>query len=115
MFSEGGEKFLGLEQNKNVCLAIFDKYARFAKLKGMQVQGVAEIVEPFSEEYLKAAEFKKIPIEMLKKLPEVMNLIKIVPERIDFLNSDFKKDGYGSRQEYAYFWEKIVIFSTISP
>ena len=69
----------------------------------MQVQGVAEIVEPFSEEYLKAAEFKKIPIEMLKKLPEVMNLIKIVPERIDFLNSDFKKDGYGSRQEYAYF------------
>ena len=103
MFSEGGEKFLGLEQNKNVCLAIFDKYAGFAKLKGMQVQGVAEIVEPFSEEYLKAAEFKKIPIEMLKKLPEVMNLIKIVPERIDFLNSDFKKDGYGSRQEHVYF------------
>ena len=50
MFSEGGEKFLGLEQNKNVCLAIFDKYAGFAKLKGMQVQGVAEIVEQFSEE-----------------------------------------------------------------
>ena len=103
MFSEGGEKFLGLEQNKNVCLAIFDQYAGFANLKGMQVQGVAEIVEPFSEEYLKAAEFKKIPIEMLKKLPEVMNLIKIVPERIDFLNSDFKKDGYGSRQEHVYF------------
>ena len=38
-----------------------------------------------------------------KKLPDDINLIKIVPERIDFLNSDFKKDGYGSRQEYAYF------------
>ena len=62
---------------------------------------MAEIVEPFSEEYLKAAEFKNIPVEMLKKLPEVMNLIKIVPERIDFLNSDFKKNGYGSRQEYV--------------
>lgn len=25
MFSEGGEKFIGLEKNENVCLAIFDK------------------------------------------------------------------------------------------
>lgn len=101
MFSEGGEKFLGLEKNKNVCLAIFDKYAGFAKLKGLQVQGKAEIVEPFSEEYLKAAEFRKIPVEMLKKLPEPMNLIKVVPERMDFVSSDLKKDGYGSRQEYV--------------
>lgn len=26
MFSESGEKFIGLENNDNVCLAIFDKY-----------------------------------------------------------------------------------------
>ncbi len=99
MFSEGGEKFIGLEKNKQVCLAIFDGYAGFRKLKGMQVQGEADIIEPFSEEYIAAAAFKKIPIEALKKLPQTMYLIKVVPERIDFLNSDFKKDGYGSRQE----------------
>ena len=99
MFSEGGEKFIGLEKNKQVCLAIFDSYAGFGKLKGMQVQGEADIIEPFSEEYIAAATYKKIPIEALKKLPQTMYLIKVVPERIDFLNSDFKKDGYGSRQE----------------
>ena len=99
MFSEGGEKFIGLEKNKQVCLAIFDGYAGFGKLKGMQVQGEADIIEPFSEEYIAAAAFKKIPIEALKKLPQTMYLIKVVPERIDFLNSDFKKDGYGSRQK----------------
>ena len=99
MFSEGGEKFIGLEKNKQVCLAIFDGYAGFRKLKGMQVQGEADIIEPFSEEYIAAAAFKKIPIEALKKLPQTMYLIKVVPERIDFLNSEFKKDGYGSRQE----------------
>lgn len=99
MFSEGGEKFIGLEKNKQVCLAIFDGYAGFGKLKGMQVQGEADIIEPFSEEYIAAAAFKKIPIEALKKLPQTMYLIKVVPERIDFLNSEFKKDGYGSRQE----------------
>jgi hypothetical protein len=102
MFSEGGEKFIGLEANKNVCLAIYDKYVGFGQLKGMQVMGVAEVVEPFSPEYVAAADFKKIPLAALKKLPEPINLIKVVPTRIDFLNSDFKKAGYSSRQSIIF-------------
>jgi hypothetical protein len=39
MFTEGGEKFLALEKNKNVCLAIYDKYSGFGTVKGMQVSG----------------------------------------------------------------------------
>lgn len=61
MFSEGGEKFVGLEKNPNVCIAIFDKYAGFGSLKGLQVMGVASIVEPFSAEYNAHAAVKKIP------------------------------------------------------
>lgn len=98
MFSEGGEKFYALEKNKNVCLAIYDKYEGFGKLKGMQVTGVAEIVASFSEEYNAAAEFRKIPLDALKKMPHTMNLIKVYPKKIEFLNSDFKKDGADSRQ-----------------
>lgn len=98
MFSEGGEKFKALEQNKNVCLAIYDKYVGFGKLKGMQVTGTAEVVDYFSEEYIAAAEYKKIPIEALRKLSEPMNLIKVAPSKIEFLNSDFKKYGCASRQ-----------------
>ncbi|MCD7717218.1 MAG: pyridoxamine 5'-phosphate oxidase family protein [Lachnospiraceae bacterium] len=100
MFSEGGQKFVGLEDNKNVCLAIYDRYDGFGKLKGMQVTGRAEIIEPFSEEYIYAAEWKKIPVDVLKKLPFIMNLIKICPKEIEFLNSDFKEAGYDSRQHY---------------
>ena len=99
MFSEGGEKFRGLEHNKNVCIAVFDTYNGFGNLKGMQVTGIAEVIEPFSEEYCAAATFRKIPIEALRKLPEPMNLIKVSPTRIEFLNSDFKKDGFSSRQQ----------------
>lgn len=98
MFSEGGEKFLALEQNKNVCLAIYDKYEGFGKLKGMQITGTAEVIDHFSEEYIAAAEYKKIPIEALRKLPEPMNLIKVTAEKIDFLNSEFKETGCASRQ-----------------
>ncbi len=36
----------------------------------------------------------------MKKLPFTMNLIKIIPMEIEFLNSDFKEDGYDSRQHY---------------
>lgn len=99
MFSEGGEKFHALEHNKNVCIAIYDKYEGFGKLKGLQVTGRAQIVEPFSEEYIAATEFKKIPIEALKKLTQPMHLIRVVPVKVEFLSSDFKKEGYAVRQK----------------
>ena len=76
IFSEGGEKFYALEKNKNVCLVIFDKYEGFGKLKGMQVTGLASIVEPFSQEYVQAADFRKIPLKALEKMLHPMNLIK---------------------------------------
>ena len=44
-------------------------------------------------------EYKKIPVEALKKLPQPMNLIKIVPDVYDFLESDLKKKGFSSRQQ----------------
>ena len=106
MFSEGGEKFKALEKNKNVCLAIYDKYEGFGKLKGMQVTGTAEVVDYFSEEYIAAAVYKKIPIEVLRKLPEPMNLIKVAPSKIEFLNSEFKKYGCASRQRVDVFRER---------
>lgn len=98
MFSEGGQKFVALENNHNVCLAIYDKFDGFGKLKGMQITGIAEMIAPFSKAYIELAEYKKIPLEALKKLQHPMNLIRILPVRIDFLNSKFKKYGYASRQ-----------------
>lgn len=98
MFSEGGRKFIGLEKNSHVCLAIYDKYDGFGNLRSLQVTGIAAMVEPFSEEYNAHAAFKKIPLDALKKLPSPMNLICVTPTRIDALFSDFKKDGYSTRQ-----------------
>ncbi len=56
------------------------------------------MVEPFSDEYLELMEHKKIPTEVMKKLPQPMNLIKIVPTSFDYLDSELKNDGFGSRQ-----------------
>ena len=56
------------------------------------------MVEPFSTEYQKLLNHKKIPADAIRKLPKPMNLIKIVPEAFYYLDSDLKKDGFGSRQ-----------------
>ncbi len=97
-FSEGGMKFVALEMNQNVCLAIFDRYEGFGKIKGMQVSGTAEIIELFSDEYIEMTKYKKISMEALKKLSHPLNLIRVIPSRIDFLNSDFKDKGCANRQ-----------------
>lgn len=102
MLSEGGRKFAGLEINPNVCLAIYDPYEGFGKLGGMQVSGKAGIVEPWTEPYLSLLRFKKIPEDALRKLSHPMYLIRVAPEKIDFLNSEFKKMGFDSRQQIVF-------------
>lgn len=98
LLSEGGLKFLGLEGNKNVSLAIYDNYTGFGQVNGMQVSGTAELVEPWSNEYIDLLEFKKIPVQNMKKHSVTLYLIKITPDRIDFLCSEFKKLGFDPRQ-----------------
>lgn len=98
LFSEGGLKFRALRDNKHVGFAIYEPYGGFNKLKSLQVMGVADIVEPFSEEYMKMLDHKKIPVDAIKKMPQPMNLIRIRPENYDYLDSDLKKDGFGIRQ-----------------
>lgn len=98
IFSEGGKKFVGLEKNPQVCLAIFDQYDGFGKLHGMQVTGTADLIEPFGEVYASHAAYKKIPLDALRRLPSPMHLIRIRPTRIDCLFSDIKELGCSPRQ-----------------
>ena len=81
-------------------LAIYEPYGGFGQLKSLQVEGTASLIEPFCDEYLKLLEYKKLSVETMKKLPQPMHLIKIVPKSFDYLDSDLKKEGFGSRQHY---------------
>lgn len=98
LFSEGGMKFKALEGNKNVCLAIYDSYNGFGHLNGMQISGIVELVEPWTDAYMNLLAFKKINADKLKQLPVTLYLIKVTPTRIDFLCSEFVKLGFDSRQ-----------------
>ncbi|AQR94180.1 flavodoxin domain-containing protein [Clostridium saccharoperbutylacetonicum] len=98
--SEGGFKFKGLLQNSNVCIAIFNNYTSMSNLKGLQVSGKGMLIPYLSEEYIEVMSFKGIKIETLNNIPINMNLIKVVPEQFEFLNTDFKNKGFDSKQYY---------------
>lgn len=90
-----------MEKNNNVSLTIFDANPGFGELKSLQVMGEASIIEPMSETYISHAEYKKIPVQALQNLYDQglpMHLLCISPTSMDILCSDFKKQGYDSRQ-----------------
>lgn len=98
MFSEGGKKFRALAENPNVCLAVYDPYQGFGKLHGMQITGRAELVEPFSPEYLAHAAYRKVSEAFLRGLERPMHLICVRPVRMECLFSEFKELGCAPRQ-----------------
>ena len=78
------------------------KYDGADNLKSIQVIGKADLVEPFSDTYNKHAKIKKLPVETLKKLASPMNLICVTPVKMEVLFSEFKKNGYSSRQTIKF-------------
>lgn len=100
IISEGGLKFIGLSKNNKISLCIYEDYKNMNNLCGLQISGEAEIVQPWSEEYLDILSRKDLKIENISKLPFDMNIIKITPNKYEFLYSKFKNLGFDSKQIY---------------
>lgn len=102
IISEGGEKFANIALNNNVSLSIFDPYIGMNNLGGMQISGKAFVLEEGSEEYENIFEHKGISINKINELPFSLNLIKIIPEKVEFLSSNFKSQGYPTKQIFIF-------------
>ena len=100
IISEGGLKFIGLSENKKVCICIYEDYTNMNNLCGLQISGNSEILEPWCEEYMETLDRKGLKIENILKLPFNMNIIKVIPDKYEFLYSKFKNLGFDSKQTY---------------
>ena len=100
IISEGGLKFIGLSENKKVCICIYEDYTNMNNLCGLQISGNSEILEPWCEEYMETLDRKGLIIENILKLPFNMNIIKVIPDKYEFLYSKFKNLGFDSKQTY---------------
>lgn len=98
IISEGGLKFIGIYQNNKVSICIYENYTDMNNLKGLQVTGTVELLEPWSDEYLDVLERKNLKLQNISKLPFDMNILKIKPNKYEFLYSKFKNLGYDPKQ-----------------
>jgi general stress protein 26 len=102
VMSEGGKKFIGLEKNRQVSFAIFDPYEGFGKINGLQINGTAELIEPFSDTYKEFLAYKKIPEQAIRQMEEPMPMIRITPSEADLLESSLKEKGFSNHQHLSY-------------
>lgn len=98
LYSEGGNKFVGLEKNLNVSLSIFEYYGDKNDSHGLQVMGKAELYPPRCELFKKVLEFKGIPYDVMKAAKVDVCLIKITPTTYEMYDTDFVKKGFDVRQ-----------------
>ena len=89
-----------LSENKKVCICIYEDYTNMNNLCGLQISGNSEILEPWCEEYMETLDRKGLKIENILKLPFNMNIIKVIPDKYEFLYSKFKNLGFDSKQTY---------------
>ncbi len=99
IFTEGGEKFANLEHNKNVSLAIFDKFQGFHKLHSVQVFGIAEIIDRKTDKYSEIAAVKGLKPERLEAMNHILHLIKIRPTEMNYIDSTLKQEEMSIRQK----------------
>jgi hypothetical protein len=101
---EPGTKLENMKKNPNVSIGIFLPYIGWDSAKGAQITGKAKIIprENSTEfkEGLAAYQWEKTAKELgLKKFPETgVELVKVEPEKIEFIDMSLKKLGFSPRQ-----------------
>lgn len=102
MFSEGGIKFANLYRNPQVSVAVFDSYAGFEKLAGLQMKGICRIIEPDEEKYAIIAEKRGITKKKIATMPVILHVLEIELTTAVFLWAGFLKLGKSVRQMYRF-------------
>jgi nitroimidazol reductase NimA-like FMN-containing flavoprotein (pyridoxamine 5'-phosphate oxidase superfamily) len=100
---EPGTKLNNIKNNPNVSIGIFLPYTGWDSAKGAQITGKAKIISRKNlnefKEGLQAYQWEKTAMEMgMKSFPISVELIRVDPEKIEFIDMSLRKIGYNSRQ-----------------
>ena len=96
--SEGGNKFIGLEKNRNVSMAIFEYYGNARDSHGLQVMGTVEFYDNQSDEFKELLAFKGIPYDVMKAAAVEVAVFRVIPHTYEMYDTDFVAMGYDVRQ-----------------
>ncbi len=99
IFTEGGKKLENIQKNPQVSVAVHAPFTGWETLKGVQITGIAEIGERGSTTYEKGIEayMARRGIESVE-MPESMNILKISPLKIEYLDTSLEGRGFHMKQ-----------------
>jgi general stress protein 26 len=103
IITEGGRKVENIKKNPRVSIALSAPFTGWESLKGLQMSGTAEIGRKGSqifEEGIKAYKKRKDLEKVL--MPDFMNVLKIIPFEIDYIDAELEKKGYEFRQSLSF-------------
>jgi nitroimidazol reductase NimA-like FMN-containing flavoprotein (pyridoxamine 5'-phosphate oxidase superfamily) len=100
---EPGAKMENIKNNPNVSIGIFLPYTGWDSAKGAQITGKAKMISRENsaefKEGLKVYQWEKTAKELgIKTFPATVGLIKVDPEKIEYIDMSLKKMGYNPRQ-----------------
>ncbi len=103
ILTEGGRKVANIAANPQVSVAIHTQFTGWDSIKGVQMAGTAEIGRAGSKIFDDGAEaYKKRRGLKSVTIPEFMNIIKITPKKIEYLDTTLKAKGLGVRHVLEY-------------
>jgi nitroimidazol reductase NimA-like FMN-containing flavoprotein (pyridoxamine 5'-phosphate oxidase superfamily) len=103
---EPGTKLKNIANNPNVSIGIFLPYTGWDSAKGAQITGRAKIISRQDldglREGLEAYQWEKTAKQLnIKEFPKTVELVKVDPEKIEYVDISLKKMGYSPRQTLA--------------
>jgi nitroimidazol reductase NimA-like FMN-containing flavoprotein (pyridoxamine 5'-phosphate oxidase superfamily) len=102
---EPGTKLKNIVENPKVSIGVFLPYKGWETAMGAQITGKAKIIQRDDNEEFKEAlaayNWEKTAGELgLKEFPKTAGLIRVDPEKIEFIDASLKKLGYNPRQTF---------------
>ncbi|MGI9308397.1 MAG: pyridoxamine 5'-phosphate oxidase family protein [Gammaproteobacteria bacterium] len=99
----GSPKVKAMQDDPRLCFAIFGENSGWASVRGTQLFGKAEFIEPGTsahEHAMSIYRWQPSAVQLSKPLdsPPQVALVKIDPERIVYTEQWLRKDGFGPRQ-----------------
>ena len=97
-FSEGGQKFKALKENKNVSMAIYEYHGDLNDSHGLQITGEASVYSSDEDLFKEVLDYMHIPFDAIKALNVPTVLIEVCVKEYEMYDTDFVKNGYDVRQ-----------------
>jgi len=102
VLTEGGQKVENVERNPRVSVAIHTQFTGWDTIMGVQITGDALIGGKGSSSFTEGEQAYARRKKQAVKLPDFMKVIKITPQKIEYLDTTLRKTGYGVRHTLVY-------------